>query len=254
MHFVLDRFNTEIFGINMVNLIDFDADITDKDVKDILWAALEKKYDNVCVKVDTGEKYLTNLFLSNGFELVDTQVLYSIPVHHSHFYKKVDGFFIKNYQNNDIDSITKIAKVSFKNDRFHSDPFLPTEKSDTYYEKWAENLCKGLADEIYVVIEQTTSDVVGFLSITYKETIATVGLASIKPEYQGNGLFTYMLSEIMKMQKVKPIIEYLYYGTQLSNIPVLRTMSKFNGFILSSNHVLHKMLNHKITLSKIGGK
>ena len=223
MQLILDKFNTEIFGIKMVNLTDLDTIVTNKDVEDIIALAVEKKYENICVKIDTGEKYLTNLFLYNGFELVDTQVMYSIPVHLYNFYKgKVSGYFIKKYQNDSVEQIKKIARMAFKFDRFHSDPFLPTEKSDMYYERWAENLCKGLADEIYAT--------------------ATVGLAAIKPDYQGKGLFTYMISEVISSLKTKTGIEYLHYGTQLSNIPILRTMAKFGGVILYSNHVLHKMV------------
>lgn len=243
MQLILDKFNTEIFGIKMVNLTDLDTIVTNKDVEDIIALAVEKKYENICVKIDTGEKYLTNLFLYNGFELVDTQVMYSIPVHLYNFYKgKVSGYFIKKYQNDSVEQIKKIARMAFKIDRFHSDPFLPTEKSDMYYERWAENLCKGLADEIYVVIEQKNSSIVGFISINYKNTTATVGLAAIKPDYQGKGLFTYMISEVISSLKTKTGIEYLHYGTQLSNIPILRTMAKFGGVILYSNHVLHKMV------------
>lgn len=243
MKLVLDRFNTEIFGIKMANIIGLDGTITNKEVEYILTVAAEKGYDNICVKIDTREKHLTNLFLYNRFALVDTQVMYSIPIYHSNFCEeKVNGYFIAKYQNECIEQITKIAKGAFKIDRFHSDPLLPAEKSDMYYEKWAENLCKGLADEIYVVIEQKNSSVVGFISVTYKDKTAIVGLAAIKPEYQGNGLFTYMMSEVITVLKTKTGIEYLHYGTQLSNIPILKTMTKFSGIILYSNHVLHKML------------
>ena len=132
-----------------------------------------------------------------------------------------------------------MPKDSFKIDQFHSDSQLPDERCDLYYEKWAKNLCEGLADDIFVAEQDNT--VVGFVSLRYENDTAVVGLAAVDANYRGNGYFTRLLITIMSTLKEEGFT-HLYYCTQLANTPVLRTMSKIGGIPLFSKHVMHKMI------------
>lgn len=231
-----DRFNSSIFEMSMANVIVERKEYTEEDVKEILLKAKREQYQFLSVKVDTGEKRTANLFLKEGFDLVDTQIMYQIPL--KMIQKQGENGFVRLLQDQDRTEIMLIAKTAFVLDQFHGNPMLPQEKSDLYYEQWAKNLCEGLADDMFVI--EKKGDVAGFLSVTYHESEATVGLAAIDPKHQKEGLFTSLLAgSIYDLQKRG--YKSLYYGTQLANLPVLRTMRRFSGVPVFSKYVLHKM-------------
>lgn len=134
-----------------------------------------------------------------------------------------------------------IARNSFVLDQFHSDENLNDDMCDRYYEQWAKNSCKGFADEVNVLAIDEV--VVGFITLDYYsedsgESKAVVGLAAIKGDYQGRGLFNILIDETLRLVNSKGFT-WLYYGTQLCNFPVLNTMALFGGHPIECKQVLH---------------
>lgn len=232
-----DQFNSLIFEMSMANVIVEKKEYAKEDVKKILLKAQQEQYQFLCVKIDTSEKKTTNLFLKEGFDLVDTQVMYRLPLNKTS--EQEDSCAVRLFLDYDIKNIMEIARTSFQLDQFHGNPLLSTEKCDLYYEQWAKNLCEGLADDVFIIEKENQT--VGFLSLKYHGREATVGLAAIDPRYHNEGLFTALLSGTICRLKGTGY-EVLYYGTQLANAPILKTMTKFCGVPLYSKYVLHKML------------
>ena len=79
MKLVTDKFNSEIFGIKMGNIIDSIGNSEDT-IRDLITVAKNDGYQHLNVKVPITDKKLTNQFLRLGFNLVDTQVMYKIKV------------------------------------------------------------------------------------------------------------------------------------------------------------------------------
>lgn len=133
-----------------------------------------------------------------------------------------------------------IAKNAYVLDQYHSDTFLDDSLCDHYYVEWIKNCCHGLADKV-MVAEIQGKGVVGYISLNIGEDSATVGLAAVDERYRGLGCFTFLIGKTLHMLRIGGKNK-LYYGTQLSNDPVLKTMGKFNGYVEYSNHVMHLMI------------
>ena len=80
MKIAIDKFNSDIFQMKMGNITDIPSDVKIGELKNYINEAAAQGYKHLNVKIPTDRKTTTNLFLENGFELVDTQLMYSIPV------------------------------------------------------------------------------------------------------------------------------------------------------------------------------
>lgn len=234
----IDVFNSNIFGINMANIILHEKNVSSDSLIKLINGARNSNINSLSVKIDTGEKFLTNIFLDKGFLLVDTQIMFSIALDTEHVIP-MDGLSIDLCRPQDIPNIIKIAGYAFKIDQFHSNPFLDDGKCDNYYKQWAKNSCEGFADAVICLKKQ--DEVISFLTLHYDNKDATVGLAAVDTVYQGNGFFKQMMVETIYWLFQKGF-KKLYYGTQLSNLPVLRTLVSLGGKPEFSKYVLNLML------------
>lgn len=237
MRFEDDVFNSSIFKMKMANIICDDNAYDENDVKKAMDEAKKRKYQHLSVKVDIADKGSLNAFLGCGFNLVDTQIMYEIPLNANSTEKNTG--ITRPYDISDKDRILEIAKKAYTIDRFHSDPQLPDDRCDVYYEQWAKNLCEGLADKVFVI--DTDENTSGYITLQYNDRTARVILAAIDSRYQGNGYFTAIMTDVIWYLS-NDGFDCLFYGTQLGNIPVLRTVGRLNGIPKFSNHVLHKVI------------
>lgn len=246
MRIELDKFNSDIFGLMMGNIVDVSDLKSEEELSGIISDAKENGYQHLNVKVAVGEKGMTNMFLKNGFILVDTQVTYQINTKYSSAYERdwggvfLDDVVFRKYRSRDKLQIESIARDAYSLDQFHSDEKLPSQLCDDYYVEWIRNSCKGLADKVMVLSCGDT--IAGYITLKYREGgCASVGLAAVGKPFQQKGYFTFLIKQSLRMLYEEGI-EYLYYGTQLANEPVLHVMSKYLGVPVSSNHVLHCMI------------
>ena len=241
MKVVTDTFNSDIFGMKMGNIIDIPSHCTASDIHQLIEKARREQYKHLNVKVNVSDKVHTNMFLAKGFELVDTQLMYCIDTeqHYSHKDTKETVRF-RGYQAEDKAQIINIAKSAYVIDQYHSDSKLDNTLCDIYYSEWAKNCCEGLADKVLVAVV-SDHKVVGYLTLNYRADTAVVGLAAVDRQFRGRGLFTFLLRNTLEML-CREKIQYLLYGTQLSNTPVLKAMGHLGGTIDHSNHVMHLML------------
>lgn len=241
MRVMTDKFNSDIFGIKMGNIIDVSLCCTSEDVRQLIEQATLEQYKHLNVKVNSKDKVSTNAFLQNGFELVDTQLMYCIRTN-DYLVNGTRGekVHFRKYQEGDKEQIINIAKTSYAIDQYHSDLGLDNDLCDIYYSEWIKNCCDGLADKVMVAV-LPNNKVIGYITLDYQENQAVVGLAAVQGCFRGRGFFTFLMDNTLRML-YKENIKWLFYGTQLSNIPVLKTMGHFGGFINYSNHVMHFMI------------
>ena len=235
-----DVFNSDIFRINMGNIVEYSSEDSNKEISETIQKACIEGYDHLAVKIAANNNRLVNCFLREGFYIVDSQVIYVVDVRlmgielQKHNNTAVSFHEITNEREKNF--ITSISEKAFTNDRFHSDFFLPKERANQYYMKWSNNCCKGLSDKVYVLT--VDDELVGYITLSFEEKNAIVGLAAIAPEFRGKGMFSelikHTIGELFDSGK-----ERLFYGTQLSNSPVLSTILGVDGRVCQCNHVLH---------------
>lgn len=240
MRIEFDKFNSDIFGIMMGNIVEIPDLIGDKDVDDIIYIAKEKGYQHLNIKIPIVSKKTTNILLQNGFRLVDTQLMYRLSPKLIGGGYSLDDVEYRKFESKDRSQINNIARDAYRLDQFHSDEKLPRHLCDKYYVEWINNSCDGFTDKVMVLSQ--TDTIVGYITVNYREdSSAVVGLAAVGKQFQRRGYFTYLVGQTLQML-YREGIEYLFYGTQLANKPVLHVMSKYSGIPVFSNHVLHLMI------------
>lgn len=237
MDIYLDTFNSKIFNIKMGNIVGISPDANE--LKSLISLSKKQGYDHLSVKIPTQNKEITNIFLKEDFDLVDTQLLYCIPTNNFLVNNSNDKFLFREIDESDFEHVIKIAEMSYVLDQFHSDSNLDNSLCDKYYSEWMKNCCNGLADQVMII--ELNNVAVGYITLNYLSDGVYVGLAAVDEKYRGIGCFSNLINYTLKHLYNKRY-DKLYYGTQLSNVPVLKTMGKFNGYIVSSNYILHKML------------
>lgn len=240
MQIEFDKYNSEVFGIKMGNVRNINPHSTNKDIVQMINQAKCEQYRHLNIKIDPNHKMLINLLLANNFKLVDTQLMFRIDT--NKYCKNIintGSFGFREHRNDDLPQLIRIAKSSYTLDQYHSDSSLDNALCDLYYAKWIENSCLGFADKV-MVIDQNDS-INGYITLKYDVDKAIAGLAAVRKEFRGKGIFTFMISSTLDML-YNENIKTMLYGTQITNVAVLKTIGHFGGTIEYSNHILHLMI------------
>ena len=236
-----DEFNSEIFKKRVGRISDVKGEENNDEIEHIVKIALAKDYDFLFIKINTLFQNTVNRLIKNGFNLISTQVTYCLKCGNSNSQNihLSEGVLFRRLEKKDIPQISNIAKISFSIDQFHVDKDLDDQLCDKYYEQWAINSCNGLADDVFVL---DNGEIIGFITVSYQMNNGIVGLAAISPVFRGQGYFNLLIEKTIKELKNKGI-SMIYYGTQLCNTPVHKTMAKFQAALIESAYVLHIKLN-----------
>lgn len=99
---------------------------------------------------------------------------------------------IRAFQDDDLESIIEIARVSYTDSRFYFDPCFPREKCDLFYETWMRNSTNGsgFADAVLVAEVAGLPDglTAGFITCKCHETIGHIGLVGVAEAARGRSL------------------------------------------------------------------
>ena len=168
-----------------------------------------------------------------GFYIVDTNIQLSMKTQRS----ELKNINIRFATSNDEKAIKNIAKNSFKNSRFHSDPQISEKVACKIKEEWAGNFFSGKRGR-WMVVAEHNSTVVGFLQILSKShDLIVIDLIAISEENRGKGYAKDMiLFASNKCLHKNGIIEV---GTQIANRASLDLYKKLGFRIISSSYVLH---------------
>lgn len=239
MKIVVDKFNTEHFGITMGNL-SLDRVYNVEDFKDA-FSKIEdiKNFKHITLRIPTSDKETTNSAIKNGFSICDTLVEWIFTNGKSILPELEYKVVVRECQSNDLSQLKTIAKNSFKIDRFHSDKSLDNGLCDEYYEKWIENSYQGLAEKVFVA--EYGGKPIGFMTAkTYKDDAnGHMVLSAVSSEYRGLGVYTCLVHYCAKwMFFAHPEIKGIIVGTQIDNIAVQKAWARLGFSPYSSSYVL----------------
>ncbi|MAT10623.1 MAG: hypothetical protein CMM02_06405 [Rhodopirellula sp.] len=171
-----------------------------------------------------------------GFHLIDTNVqldrfssglLYDLQVPKNY---KIDFAEPENAQR-----VEQIAATSFKYTRFHLDPFISDKFANDIKRQWAGNFFKKIRGDYMVVLKYKT-EIVGFLQLILKDKNLIIDLIAIDKLHQGKGLAGVMINfaanHLDKWQR-------MLVGTQVTNIPSMRSYVKQGFNICQSSYIFH---------------
>ncbi len=232
MKILLDEYNSKIFNLRMGNIVDYDHCIDALSFNSIID---NSSFNHLSIKINTNNKEIANLFLKNGFYLVDTQITYKLKLENQQFEKNVN---VQIATQNEAREIAKIAKNSFSLDRFHSDTNLSKEKANNYYKQWALNLLDNIS--IISLVYKDNNKINGFSFWKIEHSTAKLILVAVSNKERGKGIYGKMISHFLNTYSKN--IKEIFMGTQINNYPVHKYWSKLGAEIVESNYVLHKVI------------
>jgi GNAT superfamily N-acetyltransferase len=151
------------------------------------------------------------------------------------------GLTIRDAVQEDRDAIARLARESYKFDRFHLDPNLPTALCDRLFEQSTINsLTEGLADILYIA--EIDGDVAGYLSARRKLD-ATFGfyvgegmISAVDPSYRSLGIFTKLSNKMWDWFLLNT--EFGESGTYLNNLAVHKSWTNNRLPVVRGHHQL----------------
>lgn len=171
-----------------------------------------------------------------GFKLIDTNVQFDrtsdvawpkvkLPV----------GYGVRFATPGDAEAVEQVATTSFVFTRFHLDPLVSNATAGKIKGQWAANYFKGKRGDWMVVVTHH-GNVVGFSQLLAKGETVVIDLIAVDSVHQGNGLATAIIEfagrECGAWRR-------LLVGTQVSNIPSMRTYEKLGFRMCDSSYVFH---------------
>ncbi len=241
-----------------------DAVITSKNIpceesikKEAICQALKelkrRGFSHIAAKVDIYDYGTVHALEMNGFRLMDTTVTYGFDFRKSKIPLLKSQVVLRLANPGDEKRLIKIAADSFSAqrvaiDRFHADPALPKEKSDSLYVAWIRNSFKGEAADAIIVAELDGVPV-GFTTIQHVRAdsnilglkIGAFVLSAVDPKARGRGIYTSIILE--GLQYLKSKVEIIELGTQITNLPVQRALSSIGFKLSSATYAFHKVID-----------
>lgn len=238
-----DKFNSEIFQMRMGNLKleNYNFESVEEFCK-CEKSAVSGHYDHLALRIPTNEKSMINIAISSGYSLVDILVEFVFKKD-TQLLNIQHKCVLRDCDESDLPELKRIARCSFKHDRFHSDSNLKKELCDLYYEKWMENSFYGFADR--VIVAEYDGNPVGFTTAKKGSNNENghLVLSAVSEEYRGIGIYTSMIHEgVSWIMKENPEVQGIIVGTQIDNINVMKAWIKLGFTIYDSKIILHKYL------------
>lgn len=208
--------------------------------------AAKEGFEHLTCKIDPNHKNCIYALENRMFLLTDTLITNCYDFTRNLEQKASLTCEVGDVQERDVPTLMEIARSSYQMDRFHSDPTLPNELCDQYYERWIENCCHGFAD--VVKVGYLDGKPVGYAAAKYTpgEEYIQFMLVAVDPRARGRGVHTSMkyakLEWARQLAKQHPSIKGILDGTQIGNIEVQRTWAKVGFIPFSSRFVFQKKI------------
>jgi dTDP-4-amino-4,6-dideoxy-D-galactose acyltransferase len=130
----------------------------------------------------------------------------------------------------EINNIKAIVGSNFSISRYRQ-PWFTVKSRDDFYQLWAEKAVKGTFDDVCLMV-RTGSTIKGFITLKFVKSVARVGLISVAPNFQQQGIgkaLLHMAVQYCQIHKAKQ----LFVATQLANRAAASLYSKF-GFSINT--------------------
>lgn len=244
MKIVKDNFNSEIFQMDMGNVLLEEGEVPGaEEIRRLEQQAKDAGFSHLTFKVPSTDKKTLNAVLSEGFALADTLIEYVFDMKKATLPPMQHKCTLHDCREEELEALKEIAGKSFVIDRFHSDEHLDNERCDLYYERWIDNSYHGFAEK--VIVAEYNGEPVGFTTgKTYEDDeYGHLVLSAVSDKYRGIGVYTSMIHEgISWMQKEHGDLKGVIVGTQLDNLAVQKAWIKLGFTVFDSLYVLQKYI------------
>jgi ribosomal protein S18 acetylase RimI-like enzyme len=191
--------DSELFGFPVYELrcTEVQAEVLPAHMR--CWLELIPRESLVFTKLPLGSVEVGRVLSSLGFYPVETLVELYLPM--SRFSRIVDrplqSWRIRQAEAADWPSLSGLASMSFRNDRFHRDPSLCARKADERYAQWVERGLRS-GEPVFVLEHVSRNEIGGFYHLRrIDDGTIDLSLAAVAPAYQRSGLGSLFYQEIL---------------------------------------------------------
>jgi len=236
---VEDAFLTQVLERRVGRL---DTDLIDLTSENFLQEV--RSFDFAWSKVSTDEPLVVTRLLRMGFELVATELQFELPLNRWKTPGAASSSSVRMATQDDRVDVIRIAKESFRDDRFHKDLKIGANAADAVKEKWASNFFTGSrGNRMFIAIERGGT-IEGFIQLVDSDTTTVIDLVAVATQAQRRGLGEGLVAAAI--ESAPPSIDRFIVGTQITNSASVRLYSRLGFTIVASSHVLHYHRDHVV--------
>ncbi len=130
----------------------------------------------------------------------------------------------------------RLAKQSFRYDRFHCDPQIKKSLADKSRASWIANALNGRA--LFVLGAFINKKLIGFIDVNKKSNIGIIDLLAVNSHYRQQRIASQLIQSAKSILKNKRI-HRIQVGTQTKNFPAISCYHKNNFKIIASYNTFH---------------
>jgi ribosomal protein S18 acetylase RimI-like enzyme len=237
--------------IKHVTEADGAQDVLDDLVGKVIRHAARRGIDCLTCKVQPLHFGAIHALERHGFHLMDTLLDFLFdfsrtPLESIAYAKRLTGLRVRLAQPKDLPEVLALNEKAFAKyfGRYHADPKLPPGTGTKIYDQWVRSSFGGWAD--WILIAEVDGRIAGYsvwkkaseLEVKHSFDIAHCNLAGIHPDFFGQGLYTALTLEGMRIGQ--SCAEHLDGPAHISNYPVHRAMLKLGWTIAGVRHSFHR--------------
>jgi len=237
--------------IKHVTEADGAQDVLDDLVGKVIRHAARRGIDCLTCKVQPLHFGAIHALERHGFHLMDTLLDFLFdfsrtPLESIAYAKRLTGLRVRLARPKDLPEVLALNEKAFAKyfGRYHADPKLPPGTGTKIYDQWVRSSFGGWAD--WILIAEVDGRIAGYsvwkkaseLEVKHSFDIAHCNLAGIHPDFFGQGLYTALTLEGMRIGQ--SCAEHLDGPAHISNYPVHRAMLKLGWTIAGVRHSFHR--------------
>lgn len=246
MKFALNQWETAFFGRDIYQLGEqFDPDKS---------LNIPVDYALLQAKVPTSDLARVTFLQQQHFQLVETEIQFTLDL--ALFRLVPTACHCRLAEKEDLVRLKKWIGNAFQHTRFRR-PYFTQVENQRFYQQWIENAVLGKFDDFCLIAEQE-GRLQGAVSLRLCGNQAKLGLFTVAPEYQRQGIGKTLLNEAVRFLQHRTFsqglkqdtkIESLHITTQLSNHRAINFYQSFGAKWRQSYYWFYRVGNHS-TYSK----
>jgi len=249
--------DSKILGINVGKLKFFLTTHVSSDFLDIFLKKILEDMRLINIKVLFFRIPVFQYFLLNYLcpKLLLTDILVTLCISSRDIAKYIENntgthaLKFEHAEPKDLPILISLTTNAFLQSHYHNDPFIPYELAEKIFYEWIKNSVYGYADNI--IIAKYKNNILGYLTCKInkigEKRYGIIDLVAVDKRFRGRGIGTALVKRALKW--FLPTVEYVFVGTQATNIPAIRMYEKVGFRTVSIEATFHLWYDNKLKRS-----
>jgi hypothetical protein len=231
-----------------------DSCVLDQLLDEVLRHAVSRDVHLVTCKVPPLQFAAIHALERHGFLLMDTLLDFFFdfsitPLDTIIPPQQLNGLHVRLATPEDLPELLKLTETAFAKHfgRYNSDPKMPAGTGTKVYQEWVRSSFSAAAD--WILVAEVNNRIAGYsvwkkpspLEVKHSFDILHCTLAAIHPDFFGQGVYTTLTFESMRM--AQKFANHLDGPAHVSHFAVGRAKLKLGWKIAGVRHSFHKWLN-----------